>query len=81
MLDILNTSAFVLHTSGNYRYYNDWKYIFFFKLGAISGIITIHIFLCNIGYNVRFCNTCSHINREKNGMPVILNDIALLTNF
>lgn len=54
--------------------------IFFFKLGFISGIITIHIFLCNIGYNVRFCNTCTHINREKNGMPVILNDITLLTN-
>lgn len=53
---------------------------FFFKLGFISGIITIHIFLCNIGYNVRFCNTCTHINREKNGMPVILNDITLLSN-
>lgn len=54
---------------------------FFFKLEVISGKITIHIFLCNIGYNVRFCNTCTHINREKNGMPVILNDITLLNYF
>lgn len=69
MLDILYTNTYFLHTSG-----------FFFKLEVIGGKITIHIFLCYIGYNVRFCNTCTHINREKNGMPVILNDITLLTN-
>lgn len=53
---------------------------FFFKLGFISGIIIIYIFLCNIGYNVRFCNICIYINCEKNCMFVIFNDIILLIN-
>lgn len=63
MLDILYISVFVLYISGNYRYYMI-ENVFFFKLGVISGII-IYIFLCNIGYNVRFCNICIYINCEK----------------